>query len=110
MEKFWIMAHKIRMVMEIAMKELIKWMKSWLDVLIYVSSKASECKLEKAEVTPSRGKGERGKDRFDSSCFWFIEQRRLKIFANGAFFLFIYTYSAESMFVMLGKMLVFCLS
>ena len=53
------MAHKIRMVMEMAMKELIKWMKLWLDIPNYVGSRAREGKLEKAEVTPSRGKGEK---------------------------------------------------
>ena len=57
------MAHKIRMVMEIAIKELIKWMKFWLDIPNYSDSKAKEGKLEKAEVTPSRGNSEKGEKR-----------------------------------------------
>ena len=48
------------MVMEMAMKELIKWMKFWLDIPNYIGSKAREGKLKKADVTPSRGKGEKG--------------------------------------------------
>ena len=57
------MAHMFKMVMEMAMKELIKWMKFWLDNPNYVGSKAREGKLEKAEVTLSRGKGEKGEKR-----------------------------------------------
>ena len=54
-------------------------MKFWLDIPNYVGSKAREGKLEKAEITPSRGKGEKGEKKlFDSSCSWFIKQHRLK--------------------------------
>ncbi|XP_075253142.1 uncharacterized protein LOC142344942 [Convolutriloba macropyga] len=48
------------MAMEIAIKELINWMKFWLDIPNYLNSKAKEGKLEKAEVTPSRGNSEKG--------------------------------------------------
>ena len=51
------------MVMEIAMKDLIKWMKFWLDISNYVGSKAREGKLEKAEVTTSRERSEKGEKR-----------------------------------------------
>ena len=34
------MADRIWMVMEIAMKELIRWVKFWLDILKYLGSKA----------------------------------------------------------------------
>ena len=44
------------MVIEMAMKKLIKWMKFWLDIPNYIGSKAREGKLKKADVTPSRGK------------------------------------------------------
>ena len=49
--------------MEMAMKELIKGMKFWLDIPNYVRSKAREGKLEKTEVTLSRGKGEKCEER-----------------------------------------------
>ena len=81
------MAHKIMMVTEIATKDFIKWMKFWLNIPNYVGSKAREGKLEKAEVTLSRAKIEKGaqkvkKDLFDLICFWFTKQRHLKKFCK----------------------------
>ena len=107
------MAHKIRMVTEIATKDFIKWMKFWLNIPNYVGSKAREGKLEKAEATLSRAKIEKGsqkvkKDLFVLSCFLFTKQRHLKKFASGTFCLLIYTYSTESMILMLGKMWLLC--